>query len=325
MTHETRKVPAAATRCVLGPFELGDNGDGSKTAPFRMVARSGDSIDHWYWGKVVHDLSGMQRHKERLPIDYIHDDAEVIGYANHFDITNGDLEVSGALVPFKDSDRATEIIHKAKAGVPYEASINFGGDGLKVEEYKPGESVNVNGREFAGPVTVIRSWPLRGIAVCPYGADCNTSTSFTQDTEIEVQIMAHDELAEVAEASEVATVEDATDLDTSAEIVEEVAVVDAEPVAEVQAVAELAKTGQDFLSTFGERGAVWFAEGKTWEEAQSLYQQSLVSRVAELESKLAAVSANGEQSPVSFSSSEQPQKKGLAGKLKFASQPMNKE
>lgn len=175
--HDYTQIPANACTLVVGEFELGDNGDGAKSAPVRLVARSGKPIEHWFWGRVVHDLAGMHLHKPRLPIDYVHDPKEVIGYLNRFDINSGDLVTSGALVPFKDTDRATEIIHKDKAGVPYEASINFGGDGIKVQEIADGEMSPVNGFDFEGPGIIIREWPLRGVAICPYGADQNTESS----------------------------------------------------------------------------------------------------------------------------------------------------
>lgn len=171
------EIPAGACVLTVGEFELGDNGEGAKTAPVRLVARSGKPIEHWFWGRIVHDLSGMRLHKSRLPIDYVHDAKEVIGYLNKFDSTSGDLVTSGALVPFKDSDRATEILHKMRAGVPYEASINFGGDGIKVQQIGKGEMVEVNGARFDGPGVIVREWPLRGVAICPYGADANTASA----------------------------------------------------------------------------------------------------------------------------------------------------
>lgn len=170
-------IPASACTFVIGEFTLGDNGEGAKSAPVKLVARTGKPIEHWYWGRVVHDMAGMRVHKPRLPIDYVHDSKEVIGYLNKFETESGDLVTSGALVPFKDTDRATEIVHKWRAGVPYEASINFGGDGIKVEEIPEGYVSQVNGFSFEGPGIVIREWPLRGVAICPYGADMNTSTN----------------------------------------------------------------------------------------------------------------------------------------------------
>jgi hypothetical protein len=119
----------------------------------------------------------MHLHKSRVPIDYVHDNKEIVGYLNKFDATSGDLVTSGALVPFKDSDRATEIVHKMRAGVPYEASINFGGDGIKLEDVPEGMVAQVNGYQFEGPGIIVREWPLRGVAICPYGADANTESA----------------------------------------------------------------------------------------------------------------------------------------------------
>lgn len=183
-THEKNfaSIPAAACVLVVGDFEAGSNGESAKSAPVKLVARSGKPIEHWYWGRIVHDLAGMHMHKSRLPIDYLHDAKEVIGYLNKFDHSTGDLVASGALVPYKDNDRASEIIHKMKEGVPYEASINFGGEGIKVEDVEEGRSVQVNGYNFEGPGVVVREWPLRGVAICPYGADMNTDSSvFSQE------------------------------------------------------------------------------------------------------------------------------------------------
>jgi hypothetical protein len=185
-TETKRTIPAAALRLTVSEFTLGDNGGDAKTAPLKMVARSGQPIEHWFWGRIVHDLKGMTMHKARLPVDYAHEAGEVIGYVNKFDITSGDLVASGALVPFAEGDRANEVIFKARNGVPYEASINFGGPGIKIEEVPEGAKSEVNGFQFEGPGLIVRSWPLRGIAVCPYGADHNTSTELGDGEKFDV-------------------------------------------------------------------------------------------------------------------------------------------
>jgi hypothetical protein len=179
MSNETitRDIPAAACLLNVGEFQYLRKNETDKSGSLRLVARSGQPIEHWFWGRIVHDLSGMRLHKNRLPVDYVHDPKEIIGYLNRFEIENGDLVTSGALVPFKDNDRATEIMHKMDAGVPYEASINFGGDGIKVEDIAEGQTTSVNGFQFDGPGVVVREWPLRGVAICPYGADMNTESA----------------------------------------------------------------------------------------------------------------------------------------------------
>lgn len=40
-----------------------------------------------------------------------------------------------------------------------------------------GEIAPVNGYDFEGPGVIIREWPLRGVAICPYGADANTESA----------------------------------------------------------------------------------------------------------------------------------------------------
>jgi hypothetical protein len=321
----TKQVPASALQFSVGAFELASNGESAKSAPFRMVARSGKPIEHWFWGNVVHDLDGMRLHKNRLPIDYAHDAKEVIGYANHFESESGDLVVSGALVPFKDSDRATEIIHKQREGVPYEASINFGGDGIKLEEVRDGQSVQVNGYQFSGPGVVIREWPLRGIAICPYGADANTSTEFAAQTQFLVEITEAEmpEEQEQLTAAHLENNQEAQQQEAEAQAVDAAQPADLDTVAEVvadeAATVEAAATeltgrseGQRFLEAFGDQGGVWFAQGKTFSEATDLYVAALKSENESLKQRLSARRGEGESEPVEFSQHVPPTPKGKA-------------
>jgi len=324
--RRTGHVPAGALRMVVGPFELGDNGENAKSAPIRMKARTAQPIQHWFWGKVVHDMAGMRLHKERLPIDYVHDPGEVIGYLNHFHVGADGLEVSGALVPFKESDRATEIIHKARAGVPYEASIYFGGDGLKVEEVAQGQAAQVNGFQFDGPGIVIREWPLRGVAVCPYGADMNTRSELAQGESIPVTFtnagketaMSESKPAEAAPipapTQAPAQAVDAKNTELAAEAPKPGAVDAAqkEPQPPAAPPAAPGATALDdaraeckrFLDAFGPKGGEWFAAGKTFAEAQGLHAQDLRAENEALKARLAALD-RGEKAPVTF----QPEKR----------------
>lgn len=334
-----KKVPAAALRFSVGQFELRENGESAKSSPFRMVARSGKPIEHWYWGSVVHDLDGMKLSKNRVAIDYAHDPKEIIGYANQFASDSGDLVVTGALVPYKESDRASEIIHKQREGIPYEASINFSGDGIKIEEVRTGDTVTVNGYEFAGPGVVIREWPLRGIAICPYGADSNTSTEFgaepnatvlvdykeSDERPIHLFTAAHDAETKNDEASEViATVEEAiVDPDMSAEPspededeeqdpddqdLEDVSAASVEAASATPEPSQLSD-GLRFLEAFGDVGGVWFAQGKTFEEATTLFVNNLKAENEQLRQRLSSSRAQGEVEPVAFSQHVTPKPK----------------
>ena len=157
----------------------------AKTAPFSMGARSGQPINHHFWGPIVHDNAGAQ-FKKRIPIDFNHDVNEIVGFGNKISVDeSGTLSIDGFLTPYKENDRATEILHKAELGVPWEASINFAGD-MVLEKFEEGETVEVNGHEFEGPMTVVREWQLRGVAITPYGYDSSTSTQFSDTSNINI-------------------------------------------------------------------------------------------------------------------------------------------
>jgi hypothetical protein len=48
------------------------------------------------------------------------------------------------------------------------------------------------------------------------------------------------------------------------------------------------KTGSDYIAAFGTQGAVWFAEGKTWEEAQALHDKDIKAQLSKAQADLAA-------------------------------------
>lgn len=291
MPSEQRNIPEAALRCRAGTFELAAAGQGqddgdAKTVPIKMLARTGQPIDHWYWGRLVHDLSGMVLHKPRLCIDYCHLEDELIGYLDSFDTGSGDLVASGALVRYEEKDRASEIIFKAQNGVPYEASINFGGTGIKIEELGENQSAEVNGYTFDGPGVIIREWPLRGVTVCPYAADQETSAELSRDREIPVTVFSHeDPTMSIADKQkqEAAEKQAAEKLAAEKLAAEKLA---AEKLAaeklEQEGGTSSPPAGRDFLTAFGDQGGVWFAQGKTFEEARQLHTEQLGKEITEL-------------------------------------------
>ena len=191
MTTQTKRVPLSACQLRSGPFMLaaGDAaGDAEKAVPpvARILARSGLAIEHWYWGRLCHDLNGMEQVKDRLPLDYCHDPADLVGYAEGWQRDSGDLTCDGTLL-VDQSERARQVVEMAKAGVPYEASISF--TPISVEELYAGQSATVNGRLVEGPAAIVRRWRLTGLAVCPRGADPNTKTELSASAgDVEITI-----------------------------------------------------------------------------------------------------------------------------------------
>jgi hypothetical protein len=309
MPDDRREIPAAALHMRIGEMSLGDNGEGAKTAPFKMRARSGDALDHWFWGRIVHDFEGMT-HNSRIPIDYCHDSSEVIGYGNKFDTASGSLEVEGALTPYKDSDRPSEIIAKSQMGVPYQASIFF--DDASIQDIPAGVDTEVNGKKFSGPGVVVREWSLRGVAVCPYGYDSNTETRFSKSDVCSCKVLEMPETTTDQPVSEdkvsvddTETVDDSVESDVDVEETTETSDVETQEEEETVQLSD----GPRFLECFGDRGGVWFAEGKTFSEAQQLYVAELLEENKSLKQKLSASCVDGEETAVGFQSADDTKKK----------------
>jgi hypothetical protein len=220
--------------------------------PFRCVARTGKPAPHGWWSSpTVQDFAGMS-HAERIAVNFGHNDTEIVGYADQFDTSSGDLVLTGALTPTTPDDRASQLKQQWDAGVPFQASIEVSEDGLVIEEIPAGVQAVVNGLTVDGPVTIFRAWKLRGVAVCQNGADDGTSFQFSAKNAKAMASM----FRRVAPAAPPAT-----------------------------------KTGPEFIAAFGQQGAVWFAEGKSWDEARDLHAKAAGDRAANFEAEVKRLTA----------------------------------
>lgn len=289
-TIDPAKVPASALRFAAS-IDIADGDDPSVT----LYARSPQPIEHPFWGKVAHDMSGARFEKPTIPLDYNHDPDQIVGYGDKFKADNEGLVVSGKLTPFTATDKASEIINKQRRKVPYEASINFFGQGIKLEFVPENGVSQVNGYEFQGPGYIIRSWPLRGVAICPYGADPNTEAQFSADGQTVGVHLFTQEHAEMPEAQPTATVDQETKpvVDETKPATDETKTGDAEPkTAPVETPPEAAQlsqaaAGKKFMDAFGEaKGALYFAQGHNFETATVLFAKDVAKENAELSTKL---------------------------------------
>jgi len=150
-------------------------GDGRPKLPrFSMVAYTGGPmrIAGWRYPVIV-DLAGLAIPSQSRPIRFGHDMASGVGHTDAIRIDDGRLVATGLVS--RDTQAAREIVASARNGFPWQASI-----GAAVEEFefvKENQKVLVNGRQFAGPVNVIRKATLGEISFVDLGADGATSAS----------------------------------------------------------------------------------------------------------------------------------------------------
>lgn len=149
--------------------------DGKPRLPrFSMVAYTGGPMRVAGWRyPVVVDLAGLSIPSQSRPIRFGHDMQSGVGHTDTIRIQDGQLVAAG--VVSRDTAAAKEIVVSARNGFPWQASMGAG-----VEEFefvKENQLVTVNGREFSGPVNVIRRATLGEISFVDLGADGRTSAS----------------------------------------------------------------------------------------------------------------------------------------------------
>jgi len=181
--------------------------DGGENNSFRVVGYSGGIIkDHWLWGNVAFDLTGLKFAKKRTPVLEEHFTLSRIGFSTKQEITDK-VTVEGE---FLDNDNASSLRADMKKGFPMEASLYV--PATVVEYVAEGASVEVNGQTLKGPGAVFRKATIKEVSMCVFGADSNTkSSAYADDNEHNVKFNLFKEADIMAEKTEQMTVEIFTD------------------------------------------------------------------------------------------------------------------
>jgi hypothetical protein len=143
---------------------------------FDMEAYTGADVETMA-GRMVVDLAGLQIGSQRKPALQQHDHSRIVGYSSEIENTGTSLRVRGNLS--QRTAAAKEVTELADEGFPWQASIGFG---IKaIEKIGKDKAVSVNGREFTGPITVLRKTVLKENSFVPLGADGATSAAVFSD------------------------------------------------------------------------------------------------------------------------------------------------
>lgn len=148
-------------------------GDGEKKLKkFRMVAYNGGPmrVSGFYYPVIV-DLTGVRGRGQKRPILRDHDAGQIVGHSEVISIEPQAIRLEGVLSA--DNEYAREVASLAGNGFPWKASIGASAD--KVVLVDKGESVEVNGKQFTGPVYVARKTTLREVSFVAMAADDSTS------------------------------------------------------------------------------------------------------------------------------------------------------
>jgi len=148
-----------------------DNTGGSEKKRFKITGYSGKVIpNHWFWGNVAFDLSGIKFAKKKTPVLEEHFTERRIGFADKQEITDK-VTFEG---PFLSSAIAEQIRSDIQEGFPMEASLSI--PPSVIEYVGQGASVEVNGHTLKGPGAVFRQAIIDEVSMCVLGADSNTES-----------------------------------------------------------------------------------------------------------------------------------------------------
>ncbi len=155
-------------------------GDAPANPSFEIVAYTGRAIrQSWSRNPLVVDLAGMDTSRQAIPILWGHEASldAVLGQSTIVANDGEQITLAGELIG--EGQVADRVISLAKKGLRLQASI--GADTGRIENVAPGEVVTVNGREFTGPISVVRASSLREVSIVLFGADANTSAAIAAE------------------------------------------------------------------------------------------------------------------------------------------------
>lgn len=157
-------------------IEIQAEAPGAQAGPprFSMTAYTGGAMRLGGWRHpVVVDLAGMRIPSQKRPIRMNHNPDLGVGHTESIAVENNALRAAG--VVSRDTPAARDVVAGGRNGFPWQASI-----GASVEEHefvREGDTATVNGREFKGPVNVVRRSTLGEISFVDLGADGDTTAS----------------------------------------------------------------------------------------------------------------------------------------------------
>ncbi|MBX3452663.1 MAG: hypothetical protein KF777_24215 [Planctomycetaceae bacterium] len=148
----------------------GDNAE-KELRRFSMTAYTGGKLMlAGFAFPVIVDLSGLKVSAKSRPILRDHDASRIVGHTETLEVNAGSIKLAGVISGA--NDHAREVTASGDNGFPWQSSI--GAIAQRIVFVDQGESVEVNGRKFSGPVYVARQSTLREVSFVALGADDQT-------------------------------------------------------------------------------------------------------------------------------------------------------
>lgn len=153
-------------------MEAGGPTEDKSLRRFSMTAYTGGAMILSGWSHpVVIDTAGLQVGTKSRPILMNHDANRIVGHTEEVGVARGVLTITGIISGVGSAAR--EVVGASDNGFPWQASL---GAFVRRVVYVPeGKTVTANGREFVGPIYVVRQAILGEVSFVPLGADDATT------------------------------------------------------------------------------------------------------------------------------------------------------
>ena len=136
------------------------------------VAYSGGPVrQSWSDFPIYVDLEGMEI-QNQIPILFSHYNSPTSRMGEATIENNKKTLVFKGVIDTEEDELAQEIVRK---GIKIDWQVSIGADVLAMEELLDGETIEVNGNNVTGPVTIVKKSLLREISVVAVGADSDTN------------------------------------------------------------------------------------------------------------------------------------------------------
>ena len=121
---------------------------------------------------VVWDVSGVIDKPQVVPIIRDHDQGKKCGQTTAISYDGGEINAVGELLNVGIDPDADKVAELAQRGARLQASVATGLIPPEdIEFVDEGRKVEVNGREFFGPIEIVRRWKIKEISIVTVGAD----------------------------------------------------------------------------------------------------------------------------------------------------------
>lgn len=178
----------------------GEGGDEKPAGPprFEIDAYNGGTMkpSYQFWPTpVVIDLAGIKA-SNQLPVLLDHWSDQILGQSEKVEVTTGPkggIKLSGIITgDISDkADPAGKVMLHAKNGFKWKASVGI--DPTKFERIDANQVVTVNGREFRGPLYVLRAGTLDEVSLLSVGADKSSAARIAaKSTQESMEMDFHD-------------------------------------------------------------------------------------------------------------------------------------